>query len=176
MTKHFYFDKVVNGVAIYRLEPSYKAPGKSRMAFTILEAEARTKATHPVTTYSDIFDLGDYDFLQIIQDIVSSATDAGDTLDCVVEFSSDGTKWWNGGTFTQQAGDGAARREVMTFKNSLAVDPDAIFTFAVGAGIVNEKLFGRYMRVGVGVSDNDTNGSHVFSVTGYIGGGSGVNS
>jgi hypothetical protein len=155
-------------VTVKKLDKPLVTPG-GRFAFQVVPRGAFTKATHPVTTYSDTFDLGEWEFLQIIQDIyATSVTDAGDVMDVIVEFSSDGTKWWNGGTFTQQAGNGVAKREVMTFKNSLALDPDAIFTFATAATVVHEKLFGRYMRVGIGVTDAGTDGKHYMGVSAYI--------
>lgn len=140
-----------------------------RFAFVALPAGSYTKATHPITTYSDVFDLGDWSWLQIIQDIyATSVTDAGDVLDCGVEFSTDGTNFFAGGLFTQAAGNVTARKEAMWFIPGVQLNPDAIWVAAAAAAVVDEKTFGRYMRIAVGVTDNDTNGIHQFKVTACI--------
>ena len=151
------------------LDVQQRTPG-GRFAFTALPAGSYTLASHPITTYGDVFDLGDWSWLQVIQDIYANpATDAGDVLDCGVEFSTDGTNFFAGGLFTQCAGNlGAVRQEVMWFIPGLQLDPDAIFVAAAAAAVVDEKFFGRYMRIAVGVTDNDTNGVHQFKVTAYI--------
>jgi hypothetical protein len=142
---------------------------KGAFAFEIFPKTAITKVSHPITTYTDVFDLGEWKLLQILQNVyATSVTDAGDVMDMIVEFSTDKTKWWNGGTFTQQAGNGVAKQELMTFENGNALDPDAIFTFATAATVVHEKLFGRYLRVGIGVTDADANAIHYVGVTAYI--------
>ena len=154
--------------SVISLDRQLRTPG-GRFPFQVVPRGGFTKATHPITTYSDVFDLGKWEFLQIIQDIyATSVTDAGDVMDVIVEFSSDNTTYWNAGTFTQQAGNGVAKREVMTFVNSVALNPDANFVFATAATVIHEKLFGRYMRVGIGVTDAAADGLHYMGVSAYI--------
>ncbi len=140
-----------------------------RFPFTILAPASRTKVSHPATTYSDVFDLGKWEFLQIMLDVyATSVTDAGDVLDLNIQFSTNKVLYHNVGVFTQHAGNGVAKREVLTFVNSLALNPDALWIVAAAAGVLDEKSIGRYMRVGVGITDADANAIHQFGITAYI--------
>ena len=150
------------------LDIKTRTPG-GRHAFEILAPAARTKVSHPATTYSDVFDLGEWEFLQIILDVyATSVTEAGDYLDVSVEMSTDGVLYYKVGAFTQLAGNAVASRHFMAFTTAPAVNADAIFAMVAAANVVDEKTCGRYMRVGVAVTDNDTNGVHQFKVNGYI--------
>ena len=150
------------------LDKLTRTPG-GRFAFTMVPAGSFTKVSHPITTYSDVFDLGEWEWLQVIMDIyATSVTDAGDVLDVTIELSTNGVLYYKVGQFTQQAGNGVAAREVITLENAKAVDADAIFAMVAAATVVDEKTFGRYARIGIGVTDNDTNGIHQFKVTAYI--------
>ena len=139
-----------------------------RFPFTVLARASRNKATHN-GTYSNVFDLGKWDFLQLMLDVyATSVTDAGDVMDLNVQFSTNGVLYHNVGSFTQQAGNGAAKREILTFKSGLAVDPDAIWIVAAAAGVIDQRSFGRYMRVGIAITDADANAAHQFGITAYI--------
>ena len=121
-------------------------------------------------SYSNVFDLGDWSFLQILLEVTSSVTDAGDTLDVSVEFSVTEafTVVLPGGAFTQVAGDvGAEVREVMTFTEQKAVDEDAIFVMVAAAAVVDDKTFARYMRVKVIVTETN-DAAHTFEVEALI--------
>ena len=151
------------------LDKRIRTPG-GRFPFTVFPLGVFTHALHD-NTYSDVFDLGpDWEFLQITQEMVdTSITDAGDVLDAYVQFSTDGENWFKVGAFTQQAGTGAAKIESLTFKPGLQLNPDGIFTMlGVSATVVDEKTFGRYMRIALETADNDTNGKHYMRVDALI--------
>jgi hypothetical protein len=140
-----------------------------RFAFEILAPASRTKASHPATTYSDIFDLGEWEFLQLLLDVyATSVTDSGDYLDVSIEMSTNKVLYYKVGAFTQLAGDGVASRHLMTFTTAKAVNDNAIFAMVAAAAVVDEKTFGRYMRAGVAVTDNGSDAIHQFKLTGYI--------
>lgn len=144
-------------------------PGGRRL-FEVLPRASRTKA-NANGTYSNVFDLGNWSFLQILLDVyATSVTDAGDVLDLTVQLSTTEafTVAWNVGLFTQQAGNGVAAREVMTLTTAKAVDEDAIFAMVAAAGVVDEKTFGRYMRVLIAITDADANAIHQFGIEALI--------
>lgn len=130
---------------------------------TVQASVAVTKALNPVTTYTTGVYIGDWDKLQVVLSIASSATDAGDVLDCNVQFSMDNLAWYDAGAFTQQAGNGADCKQMMHFvPGTLPTDPNAIVIGGTlsSSTVIIENLRGRYIRLGVGVTDNDTNGTH----------------
>jgi len=138
-----------------------------RFAFEILPPVARTKVTGD--GYSDVFDLGEWQFLQIILDVyATSVTDAGDYLNVSVEMSTDGVLYYKVGAFTQLAGNAVASRHFMTFTTAPAVDADAIFAMVAAANVVDEKTFGRYMRVLTAITDANADAIHSYKVTAYI--------
>jgi hypothetical protein len=140
---------------------------KEWQSIVLKAAGAVTKATYPVTTYTTPVYIGEWDKLQVCLDIVSSATDAGDTLDVTVQFSMDNVAWYSAGSFTQQAGNGSANKQMMHFiPFGLPTDVDAILvgSTACASGVLREHLYGRWIRIGIGVADNDTNGTHTISV------------
>jgi len=134
---------------------------------TLFALAARTVAANAV---SATFDLGgERERFSIVHNITVSATDAGDTLDCFVDFSLDGVVWYNAVQFTQKAGNTAARIEFATLDPS---NPGAVVvdvTADAGAGVVRPAVFGRYIRgrytvvefAGVGAA------SHTFSLVAY---------
>ena len=147
------------------LDVQQVTPGGRRL-FTVLPRVSRTKASAN-GLYSDVFDLGDWSFLQLMLDVyATSVTDAGDVLDLTVQFSTTEafTVAWNVGLFTQQAGNGVAARELMTFTAAKAVNEDAIFAMVAAAGVIDEKTFGRYMRVLKANTDADANAIHQFGI------------
>ena len=120
---------------------------------------------------SDVFFLGDYDNLTIVQDITASATIAGDTLDTKIDGSWDGTNFFNMGEFTQQAGNGSARTEIMQFAKGLAADVDAIvdITGDAGVAVVRPGMIPPYIRTtSVVVRDTGVDEAHTFSVTAHV--------
>ena len=148
------------------LDIKTRTPG-GRHAFEILAPVRRTKVTGD--GYSNVFDLGEWEFLQIILDVYeTSVTDAGDYLDVSVEMSFDGVLYYKVGAFTQLAGTGIASRHFMTFTTAPAVNADAIFVMVAAANVVDEKSFGRYMRVCTLITDANADAEHSYKVTGYI--------
>lgn len=118
------------------------------------------------------FSLGDIGKAIVILDITASATDAGDTLDVLVDFSWDaGVSWYNAIHFTQQAGNGSAKKEMAMLAGAeYATDPDAVLdiTADAAAGVVRQGLLGPLARVRstvVRLTGEDE--SHTFSVKIY---------
>lgn len=134
---------------------------------TLFAAAARTVGANVA---SATFDLGgERKRFSIVHNITASATDAGDTLDCFVDFSIDGVVWYNAVQFTQQAGNGAARIEFATLDPTTPGAVVVDVTADAGAGVVRPAVFGRYIRgrytvtefAGIGAA------SHTFSLIAY---------
>ena len=69
------------------LDVQQVTPGGRRL-FTVLSRGSYTNALHN-GKYSDVFDLGDWSFLQLMMDIfATSVTDAGDVMDLSVQRNS----------------------------------------------------------------------------------------
>ncbi len=103
----------------------------------------------------------------LLCDIIDSAHEAGDTLDVYVDVSLDGSTWLNAVHFTQQAGNGAARKEfaVLDPSNPGAVVVDV--TADAIAGAVRPALFGLQMRARWVIADSgDGDSAHTFRVMG----------
>jgi len=104
----------------------------------------------------------------VVNAITASATAAGDTADIYVDFSLDGTTWYNAVHFTQQAGNGAARTEYAVLDTSAPGTSAIDVTTDAASGAVRPALFGPYLRarwVLVDGGGGDT--SHTFSVIAY---------
>lgn len=115
--------------------------------------------------------IGDAERVLIVLNITASATEAGDTLDVFIDVSWDGTNWYNAVYFTQQAGNGAAAKEIAVLDAAYTTDPDAVLaiTADAAAGVVRQQLIGPYMRVRWVVTEVTTdNASHTFDVQAYI--------
>lgn len=151
------------------LDVQQVTPGGRRL-FTVLPRGTYTFTLHN-GTYSDVYDLGDWSFLQLMMDIfATSITDAGDVMDLSVQLSTDGVLFYTVGGFTQQAGNAVAAREVMTFTTEKSVNEDALFGMVGAAAVIDEKTFGRYMRVLITIVDNGSNANdaHQVGIEGYI--------
>ena len=144
---------------------------EGRHAFTIQPQVSATKALHNGKK-SDVYDLGDWEWLQIIFDFTAaSVTDAGDVMDIIVELSTTEafTVAFNVAQMTQQAGNGAAKREVVWLIPQVQnVNPDAIFVAVDAATVVSQCQFGRYLRLSYAITDADANAVHQFNVKAYI--------
>ena len=147
-----------------------RTPG-GRYAFVIQSQVSATKALHN-GKYSDVFDLGDWEWLQIIVNInATSVTDAGDVFDLTVQLSTTEafTVAFNAAQMTQQAGNGVAKNEMMWLIPQVQnVNPDAIFVAADAATVVSQCQFGRYLRLLYAITDADANAIHQFNVKAYI--------
>jgi hypothetical protein len=118
-------------------------------------------------------EVGDIDKALVVLDVTASATDAGDTLDVYVDVSWDGgTSWFNAIHFAQQAGNGAAKKELAVLSSEVnATDPDAVLAITgdAAAGVIRQPLLGPLMRVrSTVVRLTGTDESHTFSVKAYV--------
>lgn len=128
---------------------------------TLASSAARTSSGNGTAVES----LGGHRRYIIVCDITASATAAGDTLDVYVDVSPDGTNWVNAVHFTQQAGDGAARKEVAILDPANPGTSVIDVTADAAAGATRPALFGQKMRARWAIVDGggaDT--SHTFSV------------
>ncbi len=133
-------------------------------AITLAASAARTAGANGTAVFLG----GERQRFVFLLSVTASATDAGDTLDVYIDWSLDNVTWLNGGHFGQQAGNGAAKKEWMTFDptnpgtSSIAVTSDA------AAGAVRPGVLGPYVRARWAIADSgDANQSHTFSVVGY---------
>ena len=105
----------------------------------------------------------------VLLNIISSATAANDTLDVYVDTTFDTTTWINIVHFTQQAGDGAAAREIAVIVPGNAVAATTtVVTADAAVTTIRPGYIGRYLRarwVCVDGGGGDT--SHNFSVEAY---------
>ncbi len=111
---------------------------------------------------------GEHKRFIVVNAIMASATAAGDTADVYVDFSLDGTTWYNAVHFTQQAGNGAARPEYAVLDPSAPGAVTIDVTTDAASGVTRPSLFGPYLRarrVLVDGGGGDT--SHTFSVIAY---------
>lgn len=131
----------------------------------VLAASAARTASANGTAVAD---LGWVKRLFVLLDITASATDAGDTLDVYVDASLDGTNWANAVHFTQQAGNGAARKEWAVLDPANPGTSALNVTSDAAAATVRPAVFGPYLRARWALVDSgDHNTSHTFSVTAY---------
>ena len=99
--------------------------------------------------------------------VTAAATDAADELDVFIDWSIDGTTYYNGGHFTPVLGNGGAKSFYMVF------DPTTPGTAVVDAtadaadSTVRPSLFGAYVRARYVIVDVDADASYTFSVIGY---------
>jgi hypothetical protein len=105
----------------------------------------------------------------ILCDITASATEAGDVLDVYVDCSPDGTTWTNAIHFTQQAGNGAAKKMFAVLDSVTPAATVTDVTSDAASGAVRASLFGQQMRARWTVveANANANASHTFSVTGW---------
>ena len=105
----------------------------------------------------------------ILLNITPSATAAGDTLDVYIDTTFDNATWVNIVHFTQQAGNGAAAREVAVIVPGNAVAATTtVVTADAAVSTIRPGYIGRYLRarwVAVDGGGGDT--SHTFSVEAY---------
>jgi hypothetical protein len=135
---------------------------------TLLASAVHTQETDAVGSTVDI---GDAKKMLVLLDITSSATDAGDTLDVYIDVSFDESTWLNAVHFTQQAGNGAAAKEVALLNAEYATDPDAVLavTADAAAGVVRQQLLAPFVRVRSTVARvTGTDESHTFSVKAIV--------
>jgi hypothetical protein len=140
-----------------------------RHAFTILESAVHVEEAN---IKSDVFELGDWEWLQIVLDVTDLNADSGDKLDIIIEMSTTEafTVAFNVAQFTSMAGDEAAQREVIWLIPQVQnVNPDAIFVAADAATVVSQCQFGRYLRASTTVTRaTGTDDAFTFSLKAYV--------
>lgn len=133
--------------------------------FTLAASAARTAGANG----SWVFFGGERRRLIFLLDITASATAAGDTLNVFIDASIDGTNSIGSvAHFTEQAGDGAAAKEVAVLDASNPGTDVIVVTTDVAAATTRPALFGAYYRARWALVDaGGADTSHTFSVTGY---------
>jgi hypothetical protein len=132
---------------------------------TLAASAARTAGANG----SAVLALGRFKRWVVVLDITASATDAADTLDVYIDVSLDGTTWLNAVHFTQQAGNGTARKEFAVLDPSNPGTSVVNVTSDATSGAVRPALYGAQMRARWAIVDAGTlgNQSHTFSVVAY---------
>ena len=138
----------------------------------LLQGETLTLAASAARTASAngtaVFIGGERRRFIVVNPITVSAHEAGDTLDVYVDFSLNGTTWYNAIHFTQQAGNGAARTEYAVLDPSNPGTSVINVTADAAAAAVRPALFGPYIRARWAIVDSgDADSSHTFSVIAY---------
>lgn len=102
---------------------------------------------------------------EILLNITASATEAGDTLDVYIDVSPDGgTTYINAVHFTQQAGNGAAKKMVAVLDPSNPGTSVFDVTSDCASGAVRPALWGTDMRLRYTIVEvTGDNASHTFS-------------
>ncbi len=105
----------------------------------------------------------------LLCNITASLTDAGDTLNVYVDvLGPDGSTWLNAVHFTEQAGNGAARKEFAVLDPANPGTAVINVTADAAAAAVRPALFGSQMRARWAIVDSgNADQSHTFSVLAY---------
>lgn len=135
-------------------------------AITLFAAAARTTPTAG-TNGTAVFLAGERQRFIFILNVTAAATDAADTLDVYIDWSLDGTTYFNGGHFTQVIGTGGAVAYYMVFDPTTPGVADVDVTADQAVSTVVPSLFGPYVRGRYVLVDADADASFTFSVTGY---------
>jgi hypothetical protein len=136
--------------------------------YGVLKASGQVVGAVVNATGTPIVYQGERDKFLVLCDITASLTAAGDTLDVYVDvLGPDGVTWINAIHFTQQAGNGAAKKmwAILTAAGTPGTAVVDVTTDAA-SGVVRPYLYGAQMRARwtqVQVTDV----RHTFSVTVY---------
>ena len=144
--------------------------GKTHLlAFDWIELIASAEHTVEANALGDVSDMGDWDSMLVLLDITASATEANDTLDVFIDVSFDNVTWFNAIHFTQQAGNGSAKKEIAAINAGWYPTAPVDITADASSGAVRPGLLGQYVRVrSTVVRDSGTNEAHTFSVQAYV--------
>lgn len=142
-------------------------------AWTVIELLASAEHTVEANAVGAAVRLPDVQKMLVLLSVTASATDAADVLDVFIDVSWDnGTSWLNAIHFAQQAGNGAAKKELAALSaDADATDPDATLavTADAAAGVIRQPLLGPLVRVrSTVVRDTGTDEAHTFSVYAYV--------
>ncbi len=100
-----------------------------------------------------------------VLDITESHAVAGDVLNVYVDVSLDGVTWYNAIHFTQQAGDGTAKKEIAVLDHANPGTAVIVTTSDAASGVVRPAAWGGYVRGRWAVTDGGAhNQSHTFSL------------
>lgn len=99
---------------------------------------------------------------------VTAAADAvGDTLDVYIDWSLDGTTYFNGAHFTQVLGNGGAVAYYTVFDPTTGTTADVDVSSDQSANATVPTLFGPYVRGRYALVDGGGSHTFTFSLTGY---------
>jgi hypothetical protein len=112
---------------------------------TLFASAARTAAVanSPSTA---VLDIGRASRVQVQLDVTAMGGVAGDVLDVFVDVSMDGSKWLNAAHFTQVAGNGAAKTEIVILDPSNPGTAAFNVTSDAAAGAVRPAAWGLTLR------------------------------
>lgn len=131
---------------------------------TLAASAARTTSANGTA-----LEVGGWNAVVILCDITVSGGNAGDTLDVFIDaLAPDGATWLNAGHFTQQAGNGAARKEFMTLDHASPGTAVINVTTDAAAAAVRPALFGSQIRARWAIVDGGGAHTHTFAITAYV--------
>jgi hypothetical protein len=100
--------------------------------------------------------------------VTAAATEVDDTLNVFIDWSIDGTTYYNGGHFTPVLGNGGVKSFYMVFDPTTPGTADIAVTTDAANSTVRPSLFGAYVRARwVEVDAGGVASSFTFSVIGY---------
>jgi hypothetical protein len=100
--------------------------------------------------------------------VTAAATEVDDTLNVFIDWSIDGTTYYNGGHFTPVLGNGGVKSFYMVFDPTTPGAADIAVTTDAANSTVRPSLFGAYVRARwVEVDAGGVASSFTFSVIGY---------
>lgn len=134
---------------------------------TLFASAARTTATAS-TNGTAVYVGGERRRYIFVLAVTAAATAAGDTLDVYIDWSLDGTTYYNGAHFTQVLGNGGAKAFYTVFDPTTGTTADVACSADQAANTTVPTLFGPYVRGRYTLVDSGGHAqSFTFSLTGY---------
>lgn len=106
--------------------------------------------------------LSRYNVAVFVLNVISAATEVGDTLDVFVDLSLDSFTWFNAVHFTQVLGNGGAKIFVAQLTHPSAAVADINVTADAAANAVRN-LWAPHVRIGWATTDANANTNAIFS-------------
>jgi len=100
-------------------------------------------------------------------DVTAAASAVGDTLDVFIDWSLDGTTYYNGAHFTQVLGNGGAVAYYTVFDATTGLAADVAVTADQAANTTVPTLFGPYVRGRYALVNGGGTHTFTFSLLGY---------